>query len=292
MEGIVVGILSMLLVFALVPLLWWRRRQVARPPHDHEDEPQPQQAERVVRPSGARRMRRRPAAASSSAASTSEEVLDESDEEVAEADYVAKASKKKEKKKQEREAQRQAEDAARESRKTKQDRYAEMRRRKDEEREAQEHLMEEEAMARKAKEEEDAAVEFEKWKGEFSVDAEGTTEIETQDDNQGLLANFVEYIKKQKCVPLEDLAAEFKLRTQDCINRIMTLESMGRLSGVMDDRGKYIYISPEEMRAVADYIKRQGRVSISHLASKSNQFIDLEPKPQFDEPTTPLIAAA
>jgi uncharacterized pyridoxamine 5'-phosphate oxidase family protein len=51
----------------------------------------------------------------------------------------------------------------------------------------------------------------------------------------------------------------------------------------MDDRGKYIYISQEEMRAVADYIKRQGRVSISHLASKSNQFIDLEPKAHFVE---------
>lgn len=35
------------------------------------------------------------------------------------------------------------------------------------------------------------------------------------------------------------------------------------------------------MKAVADYIKRQGRVSISHLASKSNQFIDLEPKAEF-----------
>lgn len=51
----------------------------------------------------------------------------------------------------------------------------------------------------------------------------------------------------------------------------------------MDDRGKYIYISGDEMKAVADYIKREGRVSISHLASKSNQFIDLEPKAQFVE---------
>lgn len=58
---------------------------------------------------------------------------------------------------------------------------------------------------------------------------------------------------------------------------------LGRLSGVMDDRGKYIYISQEEMKAVADYIKREGRVSISHLASQSNQFIDLEPKAQFVE---------
>lgn len=37
------------------------------------------------------------------------------------------------------------------------------------------------------------------------------------------------------------------------------------------------------MKAVADYIKRQGRVSISHLASKSNQFIDLETKVQYEE---------
>ncbi|KAG8081257.1 hypothetical protein GUJ93_ZPchr0007g5535 [Zizania palustris] len=234
-------------------------------------------------------MRRRPAAAaaSSSAASSShdgnEDDAESDEDEVQEGQYVPRGSRKKEKKRQEREAQRQAEDAARDSRRTKQDRYAEMRKKKDEEREAQERLMEEEARAQKAKEEEAAALEFEKWKGAFSVDAEGTTESETQDAGQGLLHNFVEYIKKQKCVPLEDLAAEFRMRTQDCINRIITLEGMDRLSGVMDDRGKFIYISTEEMKAVAGYIRKQGRVSISHLASNSNQFIDLEPKPQFDE---------
>jgi hypothetical protein len=51
----------------------------------------------------------------------------------------------------------------------------------------------------------------------------------------------------------------------------------------MDDRGKFIYISIEEMQAVADYIRKHGRVSISHLANNSNQFIDLEPKPVYDE---------
>lgn len=56
-------------------------------------------------------------------------------------------------------------------------------------------VQEEEAKARKAKEEEAAALEFEKWKGEFSVDAEGTTENEVQDGSQGLLFDFVEYIK-------------------------------------------------------------------------------------------------
>lgn len=287
MEELFVLILSMLLVVGLIPLYLWKRRQ-----DRSQDEPQQQEerqvprGETVVRATGTRRMRRRPAAGASSSRNVEATVEDagaESDDEVVGGAYHEDKASKKEKKRQEREAQRQAEEASRDSRLTKQDCYAEIRRRKEEEREAKERMLEEEAKARQAKEEETAALEFDKWKGEFSVDAEGSTGNDLQDGNQDLLSDFVEYIKKHKCLPLEDLAAEFKLRTQECINRITSLESMGRLSGVMDDRGKYIYISQEEMRAVADYIKRQGRVSISHLASKSNQFIDLEPKAQFVE---------
>ncbi|KAE9586290.1 hypothetical protein Lal_00001003 [Lupinus albus] len=285
MDELLFGILSMILVLSLIPLYLWKRRHDSQPPLRDDEPQQAPRRETVVRATGTRRMRRRPAAsgASTSSAPTQEEYSDESDNEAGGGEYYeAKASKKKELKRQEREARRQAEEAARESKVVKQDRYAEMRRRKEEEREAQERLLEEEAKAQKAKEEEAAALEFDKWKGEFSVDDEGTLE-EAEDSAEDLVANFVEYIKKHKCIPLEDLAAEFKLRTQECINRISSLESMGRLSGVMDDRGKYIYISQEEMKAVADYIKRQGRVSISHLASKSNQFIDLEPKDHYIE---------
>ncbi|QCE09808.1 DDRGK domain-containing protein 1 [Vigna unguiculata] len=285
MEELLVAVLSMFLVVALIPLYLWKRRQDSQPAPHRDEPPQAPRRETVVRATATRRMRRRPAASGASTSADSpatvEESAGESDDEAAGGGYYeAKASKKKETKRQEREARRQADEAARESKQAKQDRYSEMRRLKDEEREAQERMLEEEAKAQKAKEEEAAALEFEKWKGEFSVDEEGTLE-EAQDSAEDLLANFVEYIKKHKCVPLEELAAEFKLRTQECINRITSLESMGRLSGVMDDRGKFIYISQEEMKAVADYIKRQGRVSISHLASKSNQFIDLEPKVQY-----------
>lgn len=296
MDDLFALVISVFLIVALIPLYLWKRRQDSRSADDVEEEPpQVRRRETVVRPTNARRMRRRPAsgASTSSARTTVEETIDESDEEAEEGDfYNGKAPNKKEKKRQEREAQRQADEAARESRQSKQNRYDEIRRKKDEEREAQERQLEEEAKARQAKEEEAASQEFDQWKGEFSVDAEGTTENEVHDGNQGLLFDFVEYIKKHKCVPLEDLAAEFKMRTQDCINRITSLENMGRLSGVMDDRGKYIYISLEEMKAVADYIKRQGRVSISHLAAKSNQFIDLEQKPQFVENIEEITSAA
>lgn len=46
------------------------------------------------------------------------------------------------------------------------------------------------------------------------------------------------------------------------------LEAEGRLTGVMDDRGKYIYISRAEMAAVADFITRRGRVAIAELAAQ------------------------
>jgi hypothetical protein len=41
---------------------------------------------------------------------------------------------------------------------------------------------------------------------------------------------------------------------------------------------QYIYISLEEMKAVADFMVKKGRVAIKDLADKSSQLIDLEPK--------------
>ena len=98
-----------------------------------------------------------------------------------------------------------------------------------------------------------------------------------------------------KVVKLEDLAAHFKLKTQEAIDRVTTLLADGLLTGiainnpksflryaltflhlgVIDDRGKFIYISREELEAVAKYIKQQGRVSITDLAASSNKLIKL-----------------
>jgi hypothetical protein len=49
------------------------------------------------------------------------------------------------------------------------------------------------------------------------------------------------------------------------------------LSGVVDDRGKFIYISPDELEAVAKFVKQRGRVSIAELAESSNKLINLNP---------------
>ena len=54
------------------------------------------------------------------------------------------------------------------------------------------------------------------------------------------------------------------------------LQAEGRLTGVIDDRGKFIYITMEELEAVARFIRQNGRVSISDLAASSNKLINLD----------------
>uniref|UniRef100_G3T0R8 DDRGK domain-containing protein 1 n=1 Tax=Loxodonta africana TaxID=9785 RepID=G3T0R8_LOXAF len=92
--------------------------------------------------------------------------------------------------------------------------------------------------------------------------------------SHSFLTEFVNYIKQSKVVLLETwLPKLVGGRLQDTINRIQDLLAEGTLTGVIDDRGKFIYITPEELAAVANFIRQRGRVSITELAQASNSLI-------------------
>ena len=55
------------------------------------------------------------------------------------------------------------------------------------------------------------------------------------------------------------------------------VQEIGMITGVMDDRGKFIYISEEELNKVKRFIEVRGRVNISELAKSSNELINLSP---------------
>lgn len=160
---------------------------------------------------------------------------------------------------------------------TKQQAYDDKRRARDDAREAEEEALAAEIArldaARLAEQDAEAA----KWVGQIKLEGMGTGEEESS-NAEAKLADLLTFIKKHKIVALDDLAAQFSMRTQDVINRIGELEGDGRLTGVMDDRGKFIYISPSEMQAVAAFVHQRGRVAIAELAARSNEFIDLEVK--------------
>lgn len=178
----------------------------------------------------------------------------------------------------EREEMRQAERDALDAKDAKRKAYDDRRRQKEEEREAAEAAAMEELRRaeeeRLRREEEEAS----KWLHLIAVEGEGQDAEEDGEAGQGLLQQFIDYIKGAKAVELDELASEFRLPTSEVIQRITQLEEQGTLTGVMDDRGKFIYISLEEMAAVAQFMTARGRVSIAELAAKSNTFIDLDSK--------------
>ncbi|KAK0173148.1 hypothetical protein PV328_006389 [Microctonus aethiopoides] len=131
-----------------------------------------------------------------------------------------------------------------------------------------------EKKAREEKEQQEYE-EYLKIKEAFSVEEEGFDHDDN--DNENLLHEFLTYIKTNKVVMLNDLVGHFKLKHESVVERIHDLQANGSLTGVIDDRGKFIYISQEELEAVAKFVKQRGRVSIVELAENSNRLINLNP---------------
>ncbi|KAK3743714.1 hypothetical protein QZH41_012381 [Actinostola sp. cb2023] len=183
--------------------------------------------------------------------------------------------------KAEKRAMREQMEAEREDRKEREASREVERKRDDERSKREQQRLEEEERIIKEEEEKKAYEEYMALKDAFSIDEEGLGE--TEEESQSLLQDFINYIKDKKVVMLEDLACQFGLRTQDAIDRLHTLQESERItvlviSGVIDDRGKFIYISMEELESVAKFIKQRGRVTISDLADSSNKLINLQSK--------------
>ena len=57
------------------------------------------------------------------------------------------------------------------------------------------------------------------------------------------------------------------------LERVRTLEESGRLSGCVDDRGKYISLADAELEAISRYIESRGRVSVLDVATELSRLI-------------------
>lgn len=113
-------------------------------------------------------------------------------------------------------------------------------------------------------------------KESFQVEEEGF-DAKTEEEKENLLKTFVDHIKNTKVVNVDELAAKFKLDVPAAVEKIKYFIENDILTGVIDDRGKFIYISSDELEGVARFINQRGRVSLTELASYSNQLISLKP---------------
>jgi len=111
-------------------------------------------------------------------------------------------------------------------------------------------------------------------KGEFAVEEEGSI----SNDHQTFMEQteqIIELVKQSKVVYLEDLAMKYNVKPQDVADKLTSLEQEGRLTGIIDDRGKFIYITSQEMANIAKFIKNRGRTSIAEIARESNKLVSL-----------------
>ena len=102
----------------------------------------------------------------------------------------------------------------REERKAREDELYNERKRLEEEEERAEKEREEQERKLKEEQERKEHEEYLRLKAQFSVDEEGQDATLDESDAQNMLQLFVDFIKNAKVVVLEDLAGEFKLKTQ------------------------------------------------------------------------------
>ncbi|KAK1941276.1 DDRGK domain-containing protein 1 [Phytophthora citrophthora] len=210
------------------------------------------------------------------AAAPAENEVVEAEEGPVEPRAMTKKELQKELKRREREELRRFDQQQREERqRIAEEKEASYQKKREEEAKIEQALEEQELKLKEEKERKEKE-EFDQWKDMFTIEDQGTKLEEDSEESQTLLQQFVDYVKSHKVVLLEDLASEFNLATQEAIDRVESLQKSNRLTGIVDDRGKFIYITEEEMDKVAKFIQRRGRLGFAELSKECNKLIRLD----------------
>eukprot|EP00892_Ulva_mutabilis_P003257 jgi/Ulvmu1/1302/UM011_0029.1 len=158
--------------------------------------------------------------------------------------------------------------------------YELAREKKDEQRNAEELAEEEEIRQAQEERKQREQAEFDAWKDLMLMDDAGE-EANSREQLQERRDAMCARLKSGKVVELDSISAEFDMRCTEVISEIKHLEAEGVLTGVLDERGKYIYFSMEELQRLAQEIRSRGRISISAIAQEATDMLNM-PAPDAD----------
>ena len=168
-------------------------------------------------------------------------------------------------KKKEKAEKKAQENYQREIRKAREEQRLEEERKKEEERaqkrQEEEDRLRQEEEERQLREEE----EYKKWEQYIVLEGEGTDVKEDLFDDEARVNQFINYLNTRKVCVMDEVGAEFGMKTDEVLAAIERLERENRLTVIVDDRGKLIVVTEEELAAIADVIKREGRVALGRL---------------------------
>ena len=130
---------------------------------------------------------------------------------------------------------------------------------------------------KKAKEEEKKKEDdiYNKWKDQIKIGEEGEEKFDFS--NEKIINEFLNYIKIRKVISLEDLSGTFKLSPNELVEKLNFFEKEGKILGIIDDRGKYIYITEKEMNMIEKMFQNRGRINKNDFIKECNRIIRFEP---------------
>ena len=105
--------------------------------------------------------------------------------------------------------------------------------------------------------------EYNKWKDMIKVGEEGEEKMDFTKEET--INKFLDYIKIRKVISLEDISGTFKLSPNEIVTKLNQFEKEGRIMGIIDDRGKYIYITEKEMGLIEKMFMNRGRINKGDL---------------------------
>ncbi|KAG5487709.1 hypothetical protein LSCM1_08073 [Leishmania martiniquensis] len=72
---------------------------------------------------------------------------------------------------------------------------------------------------------------------------------------------------------LQKAARDLKVSVEYLVSTIQHLSQMEKVHGVFDERGKYVFIAPEQFPLLAQFIRLRGRVSVQEFTRECNRVV-------------------
>lgn len=84
--------------------------------------------------------------------------------------------------------------------------------------------------------------------------------------SSSLLRSIVKFCLSSSSLPVNTLS-------QACVEKLKALIGAGQLSGLLDDRGKFVHITNEEYETVAQFMEKRGRVTLAELVEQGPKLL-------------------
>ena len=122
---------------------------------------------------------------------------------------------------------------------------------------------------KKLREDED----YKKWVSHIEVAEKG--EVGSVDAAENALREYLAAVAptESKLLVLDDCAKRHNLAVERLLKIMNDMIDGGSISGVFDDRGKFVYVTDDEYGAIAKFIRNRGRVAMSELVRECNRIV-------------------